>query len=143
MNRPASPLLSRVTEPWRGLLLAAALILAGTSILHALAYPRVSQSLRATPLAETWGQQLDGLWLMFSVNMAIIAVFLAMAAIRRQMASDSGLLVCALLLAATTALLGAFMGMFAGTLLVGTASALVIIGRMIRLVVLASGSSKG
>jgi hypothetical protein len=132
----------RLTEPWRGLLLAAAFILAGTAILHALSYPRVSQALSDSPLADTWATPLDGLWLMFTVNLGIVAIFLTVVAVRRQMASDSGLLVCAVILAANTALLGAFMGMFAGTLLVGVAAALVIIARVMRMVALARGADR-
>jgi hypothetical protein len=137
---PAPPSTPRVrlTDPWRGLLLAAALILAGTAILHVLYYPRLSSALSAAPVGDTWGPQLEGLWLMFSVNLAIIAVFLAVAALRTRMASDSGLFVCALILAANTGLLGAFMGLFAGTLLVGISAVLVIVARMIRQVSLAA-----
>ena len=128
----------RLMEPWRGLLLAAALILAGTAMLHALKYPFVSRALRESQLASSeWAPVLDGLWLLFAVHLGVIAIFVAVAAVRAQMASDSGLLVCALILATSTAVLGAFMGMFAGTLLVGVATVLVIVARMIRQVMLA------
>jgi hypothetical protein len=125
-------------DPWRGLLLAAALILAGTAMLHALKYPFVSQALRESQLSTDWTPILDGLWLLFAVHLGVIAIFLAVAALRAQMASDSGLLVCALILATGTAVLGAFMGMFADTVLVGVATVLVIVARMIRQVMLAN-----
>jgi hypothetical protein len=118
--------------PWRGLLLAAALILTGTSILHAIAFPLVRRAVLDAGLGGTWAPAFNGLWLMFSVHLVLVAGYLAVAAARPPFASDSSLLLCAMLLAADTALLGGFMGPFIGTLLVGLSTALVVIARIIR-----------
>jgi len=130
----------RMPAPWRGLLLAAALILAGTAILQFTAFQRAVAALHGAGLEESWGAAFTGLWVMFAAHLGLIAGFLAVAALRARMAIDSGLLVCALILAADTALLGGFMGMFVGTLLVGIATALVIIARVVRQVTLAGYS---
>jgi hypothetical protein len=119
----------RYPAPWRGLLLAAGFILGGTAILHAIALPVLSRTLREASLQENWGPPLQGLWLMFSTHIAVIGGYLAVAAVRPRFAADPALLVCATLLAADTALLGGFMGIFIGTILVGVSTALVIVAR--------------
>jgi hypothetical protein len=70
---------------------------------------------------------------MFSTHLVILAGFLITASFRTQLATDSALFVCALLLAADTGLLGGFMGLtFGPTLLVGTSAVLVIVSRTLR-----------
>jgi hypothetical protein len=118
--------------PWRGLLLAAGLILSGTAILHGIAYPMVTASLKRAGFDDSWGPELSSLWVMFALHLVIIAGFLVIAAARPQIASDSALFICALLLAADTALLGGYLGLFGGTLLLAVATALVIIARVLR-----------
>jgi hypothetical protein len=116
---------------WRGLLLAAGLILAGSAILHVIAYPNLGSAVRSAHL-ETWAPVLTGLWMMFALHLTLIAGFIVAAAVRPSLASDSSLFLCALLLAGDTALLGGFLGLFPGTVLVGISTALVIIARTIR-----------
>jgi hypothetical protein len=127
----------RLPAPWRGLLVAAALILSGTALLQATAYPDLTRTLRAAGLSRVLTSTLEGLWLMFPVHLLFIAAFLTLAAVRVRIPADSGLLVSALILAADTALLGGFMGMFSGTVLVGVSTGLVIIARLIRQAMLA------
>ncbi len=118
--------------PWRGLLLAAACILAGGAVLHALSLPALVGIVRGTTLAGEWARALQGLWLMFAMHLGVIAAFLVAAALRPGLASNGALLLCALLLAGDTGLLGGFMGLFPGTILVGVATALVIVARALR-----------
>ena len=123
---------SLIRSPWRGLLVAAALILAGTAILHGSGYPVLSDALRDSGLARLWVGALQGLWIMFAVHLLLIAGYLLAGALRPVLVQDRALFVCGLLLAADTGLLGGFMGLFAGTLLVGIAAVAVIVARLIR-----------
>jgi hypothetical protein len=121
-----------IRSPWRGLLLAAGLILAGTAVLQASGYPLLARALEASALSETWVSALRGLWVMFAVHLAVIALYLGAGALRPGLIDDRALFVCALLLATNTGLLGGLMGLFAGTLLVGIATVTVIVARLIR-----------
>lgn len=123
---------SLIRSPWRGLLVAAALILAGTAILHGSGYPVLSDALRDSGLARLWVGALQGLWIMFAVHLLLIAGYLLAGALRPVLVQDRALFVCGLLLAADTGLLGGFMGLLAGTLLVGIAAVAVIVARLIR-----------
>jgi hypothetical protein len=121
-----------IRSPWRGLLLAAGLILAGTAILQASAYPLLARALQESALAEAWVSALQGLWVMFAVHLAVIAIYLMAGAVRAHLIEDRALFVCAVLLATNTGLLGGLMGLFAGTLMVGIAAVAVIVARLIR-----------
>lgn len=121
-----------IQSPWRGLLVAAALILGGTAILHASGYSLLTEALREAALSRTWVGAVQGLWLMFAVHLLLLAGYLFAGALRPALVEDRALFVCALLLAADTGLLGGFMGLFAGTLLVGIAAVTVIVARLIR-----------
>lgn len=123
---------SLIRTPWRGLLLAAGLVLAGTALLHASAWPLLGRALRDAPMLSEWRNALEGLWVMFAVHLAVIAIYLVAGALRPALVDDRALFICALLLAADTGLLGGFMGMFAGTLLVGIATGTVIVARLVR-----------
>ena len=123
---------SLIRSPWRGLLVAAALILAGTAILHGSGSPVLSDALRGSGLARLWVGALQGLWIMFAVHLLLIAGYLLAGALRPVLVQDRALFVCGLLLAADTGLLGGFMGLLAGTLLVGIAAVAVIVARLIR-----------
>ena len=123
---------SLIQSPWRGLLVAAGLILGGTAILHASGYPLLTEALREVGLARVWVGAVQGLWVMFAVHLLLIAAYLFAGALRPVLVQDRALFVCALLLAADTGLLGGFMGLFAGTLLVGIAAVTVIVARLIR-----------
>ena len=123
---------SLIRSPWRGLLVAAAFILAGTAILHGSGYPLLADALRDAELARVWVGAIQGLWVMFAVHLLLIAAYLFVGALRPMLVEDRALFVCGLLLAADTGLLGGFMGLFAGTLLVGIAAVTVIVARLIR-----------
>lgn len=125
-------MLTLLTTPWRGLLLAAAFILAGSAVLQALNLPTLAGVLHAGALSPTWTRALEGLWLMFAVHLGIIAAYLGAAALRPTLASDGALFLGGLLLAGDTGLLGGYLGMFAGTALVGISAVLVIVARTIR-----------
>lgn len=123
---------SLILTPWRGLLIAAGFVLAGTALLHASAWPLLGRSLRDSALSPEWRNALEGLWVMFAVHLGVIAIYLVTGALRPTLVDDRALFICALLLAVDTGVMGGFMGTFAGTLLVGIATVTVIVARVAR-----------
>jgi len=129
-----------IAQPlWRWLLIAAGLILTGTALIQLQGYPRVSELLVSERVPTLWSAGIRATWLFFAVQLLVIAGFAFAAGARPRLADSSALTICAVLLASNTALMGGFLGLFAGTFLVGTATALVVIVRLIRLEERASG----
>jgi hypothetical protein len=123
-----------IAQPlWRWLLVAAGLILTGTALLQLQGYPRVSALLASERLPAVWSAGMRATWLFFAVQLLVLAGFAFAAAMRPRLADSSALTICAVLLASNTALMGGFLGLFAGTILVGMATALVVIVRLIRM----------
>ncbi|HSA55587.1 MAG TPA: hypothetical protein VLE53_07770, partial [Gemmatimonadaceae bacterium] len=79
---------SLIRSPWRGLLVAAALILSGTAILHASGYPLLTEALREAGLARVWVGAVQGLWVMFAVHLVLIAGYLLAGALRPAIVED-------------------------------------------------------
>ena len=117
---------------WRWLLVAAGLILTGTALIQLQGYPRVGELLVNASAPELWSAGIRATWLFFAVQLLVLAGFSFAAGVRPRLADSTALTISAVLLASNTALLGGFLGVFAGTILVGTATALVVIVRLIR-----------
>lgn len=123
---------SILRTPWRGLLLAAGLVLAGTALLHASAWPLLYHALGESRLDPYWQNVVQGMWVLFVVHLGVIALYLVIGALRPTLLDHRALFICAVLLAADTGVMGGFMGTFAGTLLLGIATVVVIVARTAR-----------
>ena len=117
---------------WRWLLVAAGLILTGTALIQLQGFPHVSELLSDARVPEAWRAGIRTTWLFFAVQLLVLAGFAFAAGVRPRLADSTALTISSVLLASNTALMGGFLGFFAGTILVGTATALVVIVRLIR-----------
>jgi hypothetical protein len=122
-----------IAQPlWRWLLVAAGLILTGTALIQLQGYPHVKELLLNERVPDAWSAGIRATWLFFAVQLMVLAGFAFAAGARPRLADSTALTISAVLLASNTALMGGFLGFFAGTILVGTATALVVIVRLIR-----------
>jgi len=100
-----------------------ALLLFG-AIAHARAFPGAAAALSDARMPERYAADFRVLWLADSATLLIVAIVLAMLAVRPAAASRSVTIAVAAVPAATAALLYTFVGNFyAGHLLLGTAAA--------------------
>jgi hypothetical protein len=108
------------------LLLLASITLIATSALHALGYAPISKLLAGSNLPGPWVGGVRGLWVEFSMHLVVIAVLLAVAATRPLPGTRVVVLVCGLALAVDAVVLGAFIGLFVGTVMLSVASLLTL-----------------
>lgn len=121
---------------YRMLLSGAAAILLATAGLHATGLDQVSERLARSELSADWVAIFEGLWLMFSIHLALVAVLLVALAVRP--AGRAVLAVAAAVPIADTVLLLAVVGPFIGSILTG-AAALLCLAALIRLPGLVGG----
>ena len=113
----------------RWLIIAAGILLVATAAFHGAGYPSVSSVILASGLDPSLVAALRALWLMFSVHLVILAVVVILA--RRVSGGRRIVLACALIPAADTALLLRFVGVFEGTLGLGAATVLLVLGGLL------------
>ena len=108
------------------LLWLASFTLIATSALHALGYAPISKLLAESNLPGPWASGIRGLWVEFSMHLVVIAVLLIVAATRHLPGTRAVVLVCGLALAVDVVVLGAFIGLFVGTVMLSVASLLTL-----------------
>ena len=100
-----------------------------TAAVHAAGYPSISRIILASAVDPSLVAAVRALWLMFSVHLVILAVVVILA--RRVSGGRRIVLACALIPAADTALLLRFVGVFEGTLGLGAATVLLVLGGLL------------
>jgi len=108
------------------LLLLASVTLITTSALHALGYAPISKVLAESNLPGPWAGGVRGLWVEFSMHLIVIATLLVVAAARPLSGARVVVLVCGLALAVDAVVLGVFVGLFVGGVMLGVASLLTL-----------------
>lgn len=116
----------------RWLLVVAALLLAAMAALHYSGYAQVAVELSSREVPSAWTGGLLGLWLWFSIMLAVLAVFLCGAAVKSEWATSSALILCIVLAASVSLVLFAFVGVFVGSILIAVAAVLVFIAWLLR-----------
>ncbi len=89
--------------------IAAALLLLGVA-LHTSAFPKVQAAVGASNLAPFFGLSLQGLWLIDSITLSILALVFAAAAFRPSLASGALVALLALMPLGTSITLYLFLG---------------------------------
>ena len=92
------------------LLLFSAALLAFSALMHTRAFGKAAVA--ASALAEFYGNALKALWLIDSATMLVLAVLFTVAAFKPAAVSGLGLMLLAVIPAATAALLYTFIGSF-------------------------------
>jgi len=113
----------------RWLIIGAGVLLVATAAVHAAGYPSISRIILASAVDPSLVAAVRALWLMFSVHLVILAVVVILA--RRVSGGRRIVLACALIPAADTALLLRFVGVFEGTLGLGAATVLLVLGGLL------------
>jgi hypothetical protein len=108
------------------LLLLASVTLITTSALHALGYAPISKMLAGSNLPGPWAGGVRGLWVEFSIHLIVIAALLVVASAQPLSGTRVVVLVCGLALAVDAVVLGVFVGLFVGTVMLGVASLLTL-----------------
>ncbi|MGH8007492.1 MAG: hypothetical protein ACREQ3_10830 [Candidatus Binatia bacterium] len=111
----------------RWLLVVAALLLAAMAVLHYTGYAQLAGVLSAREVPPAWADALLGLWLWFSIVLAVLAIFLCSAAMRPEWAVSSVLVLCMVLATSISIVLFAFVGVFVGSILITVAAVLMFI----------------
>jgi len=112
----------------RGLVGAAGIILLGTAAMHAAGYRPLVEQLGSSGLQPDWLGGVKGLWLVFSLHLAILGVLFLVAAARPGTAGKGILAIAGLVPACDTVMLLAFVGVFPGSVLLGLAVLLIFTG---------------
>ena len=113
----------------RWLIIGAGVLLVATAAVHAAGYPSISRIILASAVDPSLVAAVRALWLMFSAHLVILAVVVILA--RRVSGGRRIVLACALIPAADTALLLRFVGVFEGTLGLGAATVLLVLGGLL------------
>lgn len=100
-----------VPDVWRALLAGAALILAGTAILHSVDYAGLQIALAEWGEGERYRVEVASLWWLFTVQLLALAGTLGWVAFGRSAGGDGLLALATALLVADAALLGAAQGL--------------------------------
>ena len=100
-----------VPDVWRALLAGAALILAGTAILHSVDYAGLQMALAEWGEGERYRVEVASLWWLFTVQLLALAGALGWIAFGRSAGGDGLLALVTALLVADAALLGAAQGL--------------------------------
>lgn len=106
---------------YRTLLGVAAAILLATASLHATGLADVGETLARSGVSAEWRAIFRGLWLMFAIHLAIVAVLLVVLA--RAPSGRAVLAVVAAVPIADTVLLLTVVGVFVGSIMTGLAAA--------------------
>jgi hypothetical protein len=115
----------------RILVLAGSGIALGTAAFHATGYAPLARALARADLGEFFERGLPGLWLMFSLHLAALAVAGAWAAWRAAAGARPLLVLVGVQLGLDVALLTAYVGPFIGTGLLGIAAAAIGAGAVL------------
>ena len=116
----------------RWLLVVAALLLAAMAALHYTGYAQVAVELSSREVSSAWASGLLGLWLWFSIMLAVLAIFLCGAAVKPEWATSPALILCIALATSVSVVLFAFVGVFVGSVLIAVAAVLVFIAWLLR-----------
>jgi hypothetical protein len=116
----------------RGLVGAAGIILLGTAAMHATGYRPLVEQLGSSSLQPAWLAGVKGLWLVFSLHLAILGILFLAAAVRPGLAGKGILAIAGLIPAGDTVMLLAFVGVFPGSVLLGLAALLIFTGVALR-----------
>jgi hypothetical protein len=122
-----------IPELWRVFLAAAALILLGTAILHAVDYAGLRAVLLDWPEGGGYRLEVVSLWWIFALQLAAVAAALGWIVVGQVAGSDGLLALAAVLLVADAALLSAIGGLSAPrSLLTAVCAGLVLLARVLR-----------
>jgi hypothetical protein len=102
------------------------IVLLATGALHLSAYSEVSTRVSQAGMPVFWQQAVKGSWVYFSMQLFAIAAAAAFFGLRRQVGKEV-LRVCAAMLVMNVVVLLAFVGVFAGAVLVALAAAALIV----------------
>jgi hypothetical protein len=91
-------------------LVASSALLVLSAVMHTRAFGKAAVA--ASSLAEFYGNALKALWLIDSATMLVLAVLFTVAAVKPAAVSGLGLIMLAVIPAATAALLYTFIGSF-------------------------------
>jgi hypothetical protein len=104
------------------------MIVMATALFHTSGYPEVTRAIDRAELPQFLASGFKGLWLMFSVNLLLLAGFALFQAIRLTPASRLVLLLCGTVLMANTFLLFVYAGAFVGAFMLAAGSGAVLLG---------------
>ena len=113
----------------RWLVIAAAVVLAGTAAFHATGYTSVSTAIQSSGAKPFLVAAVKALWLMFSAHLVILSIVVILAT--RLPHPRPVLLACAGIPAVDTVLLFHFAGLFVGTFSVAAAALLLVAGALV------------
>ena len=113
----------------RWLIAGAGILLVATAAVHAAGYPSVSTAVLTSGLSPPLIAAVRALWLMFSVQLVILAIVVILA--RSVSGARRIVLACALIPAADTALLLRFAGWFVGSFGLAAATVLLVLGGLL------------
>lgn len=116
----------------RWLLAIAGFLLAAMAALHYTGYAQVAGILSSREIPSAWGDALLGLWLWFSIMLAVLAIFLCSAAVRTEWGASSALILCLALTTSVSIVLFSFVGVFVGSVLISVAAILLLIACLLR-----------
>lgn len=128
----AVPSMKDRTVTSRSALGAAGIIMVITAGLHAIGYGPLSRELSGSSLASFWIGGVKGLWLVYPMHLVVVGALFIAAAITPKIAGRVVLSIAGLVPAGDTLMLLAFVGVFIGTILLGTAAVLVYVGVVLR-----------
>ncbi len=106
----------------RGLMGAAGIILLGTAVMHGIGYSPLVEQLGPSGIEPDWLGGVKGLWIIFSLRLAILGILFLVAAARPGAAGRGILSIAGLIPVADTVVLLAFVGVFPGSVTLGLAS---------------------
>ena len=109
-----------------------ALIVAATALFHLTGYDDVGALLTRASVRPFMRHGLQGLWLMFSIHLIVLAIAAAAVVIRPTSGSRPVLIVVTALLLADVLILMRFVGAFAGTIMLASGTLLVASGIIFR-----------
>ena len=111
----------------RALAVFGSVVVIATALFHASGYAEVSRAVDRSDLGQFLRSGFKGLWLMFSANLLLLAVFSLLVAIRHSSASRSILFVSGAVLAANTLLLFIYAGPFLGAFMLAAGSSALLV----------------
>jgi hypothetical protein len=100
--------------------------------LHTVGYIPLARQLAGSNLAPFWLAGVKGLWLVFSMHLAIVGALFIAAAIAPRVAGRLVLSIAGLVPAGDTLMLLAFVGVFIGTISLALVAVLVYAGVALR-----------
>lgn len=109
-----------------------ALIVAATALFHLTGYDDVGALLTRASVGPFMRNGLQGLWLMFSIHLIVLAIAATAVVVRPTSASRPVLIVVTALLLADVLILMSFVGAFAGTIMLASGTVLVASGIIFR-----------